>query len=418
MKKFFLKALYLGFVLGIAGLVGCQNPFEPIQKPSPQGKGRVVITVGDSATARTIAPTETISTRYILTFSGPANVDQIEVTGASVEKEVELVVGDWTITATGYTGTAGNYVAIAEGSVATTVSEGATTPLSILLGPKTGGAVGTFSYSLKIPNGLDSAQLFITTLEGSNVKTIPLGYSSTGINGNESLASGEYLARIRLEKSSLFAGLTEALHIYSGLTSTLPLKEYTDTDFQAAVGAGFDLTSLVTAPKSWAKPVTAFADQDQYTGTGAWQNNANATVTGTFGENTVYKAVVTLEAKTGYTFTGIAANSFTYTGATVANVADSGIVTITFPATAAAPAEPTSNAQHLAMLQSLGVNLTPDLPVAPNGQPYDPQSSSSTARAVTSGSGQSLGPLGKIYLCSRTEKTKTWPFRKLKTRSK
>ncbi|MDR1352467.1 MAG: VCBS repeat-containing protein [Treponema sp.] len=65
----------------------------------------------------------------------------------------------------------------------------------------------------------------------------------------------------------------------------------------------------------------------------------------------------------------------------------------------------TTNAQYLAMLQSLGVNTTtPDLPVAPNGQPYDPQTSSpgpsaSRARAVSSSSGpeRSLGPLGKIY---------------------
>jgi hypothetical protein len=50
----------------------------------------------------------------------------------------------------------------------------------------------------------------------------------------------------------------------------------------------------------------------------------------------VYSARVTLTAKTGYTFAGLAANSFTYTGATsVTNSANSGTVTITFPATEA-----------------------------------------------------------------------------------
>jgi hypothetical protein len=39
--------------------------------------------------------------------------------------------------------------------------------------------------------------------------------------------------------------------------------------------------------------------------------------------------------KSGYTFTGLAANSFTYAGATATNEADSGVVTITFPATEA-----------------------------------------------------------------------------------
>ncbi|MDR1029971.1 MAG: hypothetical protein LBL76_03760, partial [Treponema sp.] len=398
MKRFFLKALYLGVVLGIAGLAGCQNPFDPIREPAAQGKGRVVVTIGDPGTARTIAPAETLFTSYTLTFSGPAQVDPIEVSGVSVKKELELEVGDWTITATGYTGTEG--AAVAEGSAAITVSSGETSPVNILLGPKTGGAPGTFSYSLKIPDGLgNGAQLIISRSTGVDLQTISLVYNASGISGSVNLDPGEYLVRVRLQKGGLYAGLTEVLHIYSGLTSTLPLKEYTDNDFRAAVDKGFDLTSLVTKPVSWVKPVTTLADQTQYTGTVAWQNNAGVAFAGaTFGENTVYQAVVTLEAKTGYTFTGIAANSFTYTGATVVNVEDSGIVTITFPATAAAPSEPKSNAQHLAMLRNLGVAVdNPDLPIAPNKQPYDPQTSSSTARAATSGSGPSLGPLGKIY---------------------
>jgi hypothetical protein len=50
----------------------------------------------------------------------------------------------------------------------------------------------------------------------------------------------------------------------------------------------------------------------------------------------VYKAVVTLAVKPGYTFTGVGANSFTYTGATeMSNAANNGTVTITFLETAA-----------------------------------------------------------------------------------
>jgi hypothetical protein len=44
--------------------------------------------------------------------------------------------------------------------------------------------------------------------------------------------------------------------------------------------------------------------------------------------------IVTLPAETGFTFTGVAENSFTYTGATtVTNLAESGTVEITFPVT-------------------------------------------------------------------------------------
>ncbi len=96
------------------------------------------------------------------------------------------------------------------------------------------------------------------------------------------------------------------------------------------------LDSLVTAPVTGATPSTAAIDQTQYTGTVTWYESDGITpVAGSFAESTVYTAKVTLSAKAGYTFTGVAPNSFTYTGATsVTNAADSGTVTITFPTTA------------------------------------------------------------------------------------
>jgi uncharacterized protein with FMN-binding domain len=101
------------------------------------------------------------------------------------------------------------------------------------------------------------------------------------------------------------------------------------------VSADLDLTGLVTAPGKDAAPVTTFADQTQYTGTIAWfESDGTTSVSGTFAALTVYKAVLTLTAKTGYTFTGIAADAFSYTGATaVTNAAGSGTVTIEFAAT-------------------------------------------------------------------------------------
>jgi hypothetical protein len=62
---------------------------------------------------------------------------------------------------------------------------------------------------------------------------------------------------------------------------------------------------------------------------------------GAFAASTEYRAVLTLTAKSGFTFTGLAANSFSYTEATsVTNDANSGTVTITFPATDADPTAP------------------------------------------------------------------------------
>jgi parallel beta-helix repeat protein len=100
-----------------------------------------------------------------------------------------------------------------------------------------------------------------------------------------------------------------------------------------------NLTSLVTAPATGVAPNTSLIDETQYTGAIAWLEADGTSFTGNFAPSMVYKAVVTLTAKTGFTFTDLAANAFAYTGATlVTNAANSGTVTITFPATAAGDA--------------------------------------------------------------------------------
>ncbi|GHU84246.1 hypothetical protein FACS189473_1000 [Spirochaetia bacterium] len=100
------------------------------------------------------------------------------------------------------------------------------------------------------------------------------------------------------------------------------------------VVTAFNLTILVTAPVTSVAAQTIFAGNTQYTGTIAWKTATDADHTGAFAGLTVYKAVVTLTPKTGFSFNGVEAGSFTYTGATsVTNAANSGIVTITFPKT-------------------------------------------------------------------------------------
>jgi hypothetical protein len=95
-----------------------------------------------------------------------------------------------------------------------------------------------------------------------------------------------------------------------------------------------DLTGLVTAPVKGATPVTTAIATDQYTGSIAWQTTGGASHTGAFAGSTVYQAVVTLSAKTGYTFYGVGVNGFTHDGAaSLTNNANSGTVTITFPPT-------------------------------------------------------------------------------------
>jgi hypothetical protein len=98
-----------------------------------------------------------------------------------------------------------------------------------------------------------------------------------------------------------------------------------------------DLSSQVTAPVAGGTPVTTAINNAQYKGSVAWQDSSGGAFAGTFAAASVYKAQLTLTAQNGYTFAGVKANSFTYsyTGAAVTNAANSGAVTITFPALSA-----------------------------------------------------------------------------------
>jgi uncharacterized repeat protein (TIGR02543 family) len=98
-----------------------------------------------------------------------------------------------------------------------------------------------------------------------------------------------------------------------------------------------DLSPAVTAPVKDAAPNTTALNTPQYTGTIAWKTASGEALAGNFAESTVYQAEAALSAKPGYTFSGLAANSFTHTGAEqVTHGAGGGTnltVTLTFPAT-------------------------------------------------------------------------------------
>jgi formylglycine-generating enzyme required for sulfatase activity len=101
-----------------------------------------------------------------------------------------------------------------------------------------------------------------------------------------------------------------------------------------------DLDGLVEAPVVTVMPQDVFVGTGQYSGTIAWKKvEGDESFTGAFAGLTAYKAILTLSANPGYTFNGLLANTFSYDGASVANEADSGIVTIVFPPTTAVPAD-------------------------------------------------------------------------------
>jgi len=98
------------------------------------------------------------------------------------------------------------------------------------------------------------------------------------------------------------------------------------------------VVTILSLDDEFAPPVeggtadTQNIDTSQYTGTVEWQKNGSP-FSGEFDTSDAYTAIVTLRAKSGYTFTGVKANSFYYSGASSGyNAKDSGIVNLTFHA--------------------------------------------------------------------------------------
>jgi hypothetical protein len=95
-----------------------------------------------------------------------------------------------------------------------------------------------------------------------------------------------------------------------------------------------NLTPYVPKPVIGTAGLIVFA-ASQYTGTVTWKNTGTGEpLTGPFQPDTAYTAELALRPVSGYTVNGLGQDVFIHTGAgTVTNAADSGVITITFPAT-------------------------------------------------------------------------------------
>ena len=145
-----------------------------------------------------------------------------------------------------------------------------------------------------------------------------------------------YTATITLAPQSGFTltGITADTFTVAGATS---VHNSVDSGVITAIFPATSLTTVgnfaiagVTAPVAGATPVSTITETPEYTGTVTWSPAASPT----FSYSQVYTATITLAAKSGYTFDGVAADTFTVTGATtVHNLVNAGVVTATFPAT-------------------------------------------------------------------------------------
>jgi hypothetical protein len=84
----------------------------------------------------------------------------------------------------------------------------------------------------------------------------------------------------------------------------------------------------VRRPITGETPASAIVPGPGYTGTVSWSGSPT-----TFAAGTIYTATITITPSSGYTLTGVSANSFRVPGTSVSHLANSGVITAVFPAT-------------------------------------------------------------------------------------
>ena len=152
-----------------------------------------------------------------------------------------------------------------------------------------------------------------------------------------------YTATITLTAKTgyILAGVPANFFTVSGATTTNAVNSGVVTATFPATATTITIAAIpgVVVPVRDATPVTTSINTAQYTGTISWSPADSP-----FGANTVYTATIILTAKTGYTLVGVTTNYFTVSGATTTtNGANSGVITVIFPATAPIPPPPAPN---------------------------------------------------------------------------
>ncbi|WP_195724280.1 S-layer homology domain-containing protein [Paenibacillus monticola] len=199
--------------------------------------------------------------------------------------------------------------------IATAAIDGVTAPVA--------GAtpVNVVTYSAEytaVVSWSPATTLFVgeTAYTATIIITPTAGYTLTGVPANFFSVAGATTT------NAADSGVVTALF---PATAAIPVTEVPVTTVPIAT-AGI---AGVTAPVTGSTPVTTVTYSVEYTATVSW-----SPTTTLFAQGTVYTATITISPKAGFTLTGVPANFFSVAGATTTNVADSGVVTAVFLATA------------------------------------------------------------------------------------
>jgi hypothetical protein len=245
------------------------------------------------------------------------------------------------------------------------------TPVTYFSAPQYTGTVGWIVFDGS-GNGSPHSGLFEANTEYEAIVTLSaaLGYIFTD-EWNPSYSNGSLAAPSQANHSAdetvvednggnVTDSYTTEVDIIFDKTGSAPAVMVTD----------LDLTPYLAAPV-WSGVPTTYFFASQYTGAVKWTVTSSPGAgphSGLFGGNKVYTATVTLTAASGYTFDGVEADAFTHDGAPGAstNEADSGVVTITFPATDT----PVTDLDLTPYLAAPAVGKTPETVISASAPQY------------------------------------------------
>jgi hypothetical protein len=357
-------------VLGLL-LAGCDTGLSPSgagTQESNSGTGSVTLNVGLGGISQSAQSAQNVARTVYPTFAGvtykadftatSGGTSVLDVTLQDGPNKVELDPGTYTIYVTGTLplGEPPIDTVIAEKRLTNvTVTTNADTNATAILLPKAAGTVkGTFSYSITVAQGLGLTTGTFTITGTDAPAAVDLTTNSEEPYADDvELAVGSYQAVVTLVRGGApnqeYAGFSETVYIYAGLTSTLPpeLSTFGSGDFSKQVETPVELSASFAKPETDVLPVFAISATNEYTAAIKWTDGDGTELkTGNFKGEEVYTATVTLKAKDGFTFTGIPVSgsgddAFTFddAGATVSYPAGGGnemVITVLFEETAVA----------------------------------------------------------------------------------
>ena len=293
-------------------ITACNDMMEPIdfQEPVENGYGKIAVNLRENE-GRTVLPSNVFD-KYVYTFTKTGETTGVERTPDN-DGFFTLEIGNYTVAVRAYIGNAEPYTLAANGiSSQFSVGTGSNNPVAVRLSKVAAGAEGKFSYTITYPVGA-AAEITLQKWPGMTNVTLNPVAQGNGKTQTLQLETGSYMLTVLISKDELYAGISEAVHIYPSVTTTYT-KNFGDNDLLAFV----PITSaeiVVTAPVKNATPNTTASGAGNFTiGAVSW-----LPVNNPFFGNTIYTATVTLTANNRHTFTGLGLATINGQNAAVSN---------------------------------------------------------------------------------------------------